>query len=777
MLSVEEFAKQNATEVKLQAIAYRHNISNRAIEELAEWHENWKQPLQRKTSRAMKRALMSTTPEAPTGLIDAEYRIQDRTLAGLLGRETIPFRHTPVMALVQDLLKQPELCMNAQFEFEEQKVDGERTYSHPMNALSVGATQAAARTQYGQRTIVMPIVGYIDETVCTKHIGAVNAKPLSMTLGVFSEKTFNSDAAKRVIGYLPPLPCGDSLKRTKAYKDEKRRMYHFIFAAMFRDMKQANEAGGIDMAVPTLGSIRVLPFILLIAVDHPEGHLAAAVSSSSCRTCKARKVLSDFANVDADGARDERNAVEEEGVRDQLLHRINVSRDRVTDARETLRNHGLHDVKPALAELPVGLVDGGHFAALPSDYLHLLPEGLGKNLIEWTVKKVQQPRPGEVDSTAGNARVLALDVRMAKMDTRHGDQTLSTKSFRSGPSSLTYVEGKDIIPMLCQLPVVLGTEGALLNADDTNPVLRCIFSFLDLIAALSKRAFSESDLDALDTAIQQFRSSCKSTFAGCCDSEFNYPKFHMITHLPLWIRLFGPLWVFDTSRWEEWHKEAVKHPYQRTTRRRECFLSEMSERVEYQKRLKEALQHIEQPRHVNEDESEEVDADVAARLHAFSGRATTIQSAELQQHLRTQLTKYLGARLGHGQNDAAARHDSRIREFDELIEAVVKNHDLARTLIHGKLRENNMLHLLEKIEIICRIILLGSKWDHEHVGEKFSEWIPEKFEAKIRSLIAGYCQIAKDSDADAPTITLQWASETMIRQAADCLKAVKADRR
>ena len=30
---------------------------------------------------------------------------------------------------------------------------------------------------------------------------------------------------------------------------------------------------------------------------------------------------------------------------------------------------------------------------------------------------------------------------------------------------------------------------------------------------------------------------------------------------------------------------------------------------------------------------------------------------------------------------------------------------------------------------------------------------------------------------DAPTITLQWASETMIRQAADCLKAVKADRR
>ena len=103
----------------------------------------------------------------------------------------------------------------------------------------------------------------------------------------------------------------------------------------------------------------------------------------------------------------------------------------------------------------------------------------------------------------------------------------------------------------------------------------------------------------------------------------------------------------------------------------------MSERVEYQKRLKEALQHIEQPRHVNEDESEEVDADVAARLHgagvrfdclltfesaaAFSGRATTIQSAELQQHLRTQLTKYLGARLGHGQNDAAARHDSRIR--------------------------------------------------------------------------------------------------------------------
>ena len=165
--------------------------------------------------------------------------------------------------------------------------------------------------------------------------------------------------------------------------------------------------------------------------------------------------------------------------------------------------------------------------------------------------------------------------------------------------------------------------------------------------------------------------------ARCNEVRQPDERLHMITHLPRWIRLFGQLWVFDTSRWEEWHKEAVKHPYQRTTRRRECFLSEMSERVEYLKRLREALQHIEQPQHANEDESADADADVSARLHgagvrfdclltfrsaaAFSGRVTTIQSAELQQQLRTQLTKYLGMRLGHGQNEVAARHDSRIR--------------------------------------------------------------------------------------------------------------------
>lgn len=87
------------------------------------------------------------------------------------------------------------------------------------------------------------------------------------------------------------------------------------------------------------------------------------------------------------------------------------------------------------------------------------------------------------------------------------------------------------------------------------------------------------------------------------------------------------------------------------------------------------------------------------------------------------------------------------QDFDDLITAVAKNHDLARTLLNGKLREGNMLHLLKKIELICRIILLGNKWDHEHVGKKFSQWIPEKFEARIRSLIAGYCRIAKDDDA------------------------------
>ena len=57
-----------------------------------------------------------------------------------------------------------------------------------------------------------------------------------------------------------------------------------MLTVMFRDVKQTNANGGIEMAIPGLGRRLVLPFILLIAVDHPEGNLAAAVSSAACKT-------------------------------------------------------------------------------------------------------------------------------------------------------------------------------------------------------------------------------------------------------------------------------------------------------------------------------------------------------------------------------------------------------------------------------------------------------------------------------------------------------------
>ena len=157
---------------------------------------------------------------------------------------------------------------------------------------------------------------------------------------------------------------------------------------------------------------------------------------------------------------------------------------------------------------------------------------------------------------------------------------------------LTQISASEMIPLLIQLQVVLGVDDALLSSVHTAQVQHCITSLLELGSALNADSFVETELDPLDTAIRRFLSLCKTTFAGCSKSRFNFPKFHMPTHTCRWIEMFGPLWIYDGNRWETFHKQAAKIPYQHTSKRNKRFHDEMVSHTEYLVRLSEAEQHL-----------------------------------------------------------------------------------------------------------------------------------------------------------------------------------------
>jgi len=56
--------------------------------------------------------------------------------------------------------------------------------------------------------------------------------------------------------------------------------------------------------------------------------------------------------------------------------------------------------------------------------------------------------------------------------------------------------------------------------------------------------------------------------------------------------MFGPLWIYDGNRWETFHKQAAKIPYQHTSKRNNRFHDEMVSHTEYLVRLSEAEQHL-----------------------------------------------------------------------------------------------------------------------------------------------------------------------------------------
>jgi hypothetical protein len=94
-------------------------------------------------------------------------------------------------------------------------------------------------------------------------------------------------------------------------------------------------------------------------------------------------------------------------------------------------------------------------------------------------------------------------------------------------------------------------------------------------------SFSAVELQSLDVTIRSFLRECKTTFPDCSKSNFNFPKFHMATHTSRWIEMFGPLWVCDGNRWETFHTEAAKQPYQQTSKRNKRFHDEMVNHTAY----------------------------------------------------------------------------------------------------------------------------------------------------------------------------------------------------
>jgi hypothetical protein len=420
----------------------------------------------------MRAGLQRVISSASLGYTTRTYKIENQRMRDYLEREGISFKCRSPMSIIRDLLSKKNLVEDARWHYTE-KVDneGNRIYEHLCNGLWWEKTEKAVPEGVG----LVPIILYLDGTWLSKN-GRHSAKPISMSLGNFSQAVYNQNASKRVIGYMPPMSGSEEVRKRAHFKREYNRMQHHVLAAMLGEIREVFESGGFTMSIPGRGEQKLIPVMALVVQDHPEGQFLAEVSSG-CRFCTRPK--NQFSDVDTRS--DERVATETEAFRGALIHRIDVSRLQVEAARDELQQASLHAIRPALADLPFGALPGGFLSSLPSDRMHLWWEGLAKAFVGWVVQLVRGVDTSEADGSgkgkgkggrdgkcdnnaqAGNAKVAELDARFGRLGCKHGDKSIETKRFPNGVSALGKISAYEMLPLLIQLKIVLGVDHALLS--------------------------------------------------------------------------------------------------------------------------------------------------------------------------------------------------------------------------------------------------------------------------------------------------------------------------
>lgn len=210
------------------------------------------------------------------------------------------------------------------------------------------------------------------------------------------------------------------------------------------------------------------------------------------------------------------------------------------------------------------------------DILHQLLKGIVMRLIEWIQELVPQILPRSRKRKQGDLRITTarpsaqLDHRFSQVPSFPG---LKTFKHFSAVKQWTGVEQKAIVRQL--LPVI--TPLFVHTAPMAVLFARAV---LDFVMMAQYRTHDAETLRYMDHALYRmdklkeifrgFRPVDKDTNQG----HFNFPKFHVITHYPEFIRRFGGADGSDTSHPEAAHKYLLKAFYGRTNKR-EGFLTQI----------------------------------------------------------------------------------------------------------------------------------------------------------------------------------------------------------
>ncbi|KAH7098536.1 hypothetical protein BKA62DRAFT_810670 [Auriculariales sp. MPI-PUGE-AT-0066] len=352
---------------------------------------------------------------------------------------------------------------------------------------------------------VVPIILSTDKTELTTFTGKQTCYPVYMTVGNIPKhlRRQPSTRAWRLLAYLPTGKI--------------------ICKPLFGPAKSG------EVMIDSEGVVRTYhPVLAAYAADYPEQCLITCTRyGQACPVCDV--LVEDFDKNEAGEPRHQGDTLA------TIEHARTLS---AKDRDATLQAAGLNNVPdPFWKEWPHANVH----AAMASDVLHQLVQGMGKHLVEWIIELVDDEDE--------------LDARFQRLPRATG-----LRHFRDGITILSNVSGQEHKAIYAQL---IGCIHGLVPDD----AVRAACALLDFIYIAQYECHSEDTLNSLSTSLSNFHEFKDVFQQHGIRADFKLPKLHACQHYVQSIRRFGTIDNYNTECTERLHIELAKHAYQATNKR------------------------------------------------------------------------------------------------------------------------------------------------------------------------------------------------------------------
>ena len=391
----------------------------------------------------------------------------------------------------------------------------------------------------------MPIILSSDRTEITTFAGKQSCYPVYMTIGNIPKhlRRKPSFRAQRLLAYLPTGKIEGTDFSDAILRKLRAQLFHTCMETVCAPMF-GPAADGMDFTDSAGTLYRFHTVLAAYVADYPEQCLVTCVRYG--RACPVCDVLVDEFGDDVCGE------TRQQG--DTLLTIQTASALPSKEGKAMLTAAGLNDRRnPFWAHWPHANIH----AAMSSDVLHQLIQGVGKHLVEWMLALVPDERE--------------LDARFQRLPYATG-----VRHFRHGISKLSNVTGSEHKAIYAQLLACI--QGIVpINA------IRAATTLLDFIYIAQFECHSETTLASLTIALSNFheylpvflRPGVRSGACSCTSelrqlinpADFKLPKLHAMQHYVSSIRRFGTVDNYNTEATERLHIDLAKNAFRATNKR------------------------------------------------------------------------------------------------------------------------------------------------------------------------------------------------------------------